>query len=209
MNFHPCLNENGQNEPLKNPDQPTPIESWADSAAVARVVPLGELPESICGLATSTWLAPSNHADWQAIADSNLVNEPAFNLPQGLKAAAGVVVRETDGRFWMVSPSNGFGGYKTTFPKGTQEKGLSLQASAIKEAYEEAGLQVELTGFLLDVKRSTSYTRYYTARRVGGNPAHMGWESQSVLLVPKAELSTYLTNAYDKPLLDELAKGGL
>lgn len=209
MNFHPCLNESGQKVPLKNPDQSSPLESWSDSAAVACVVPLGELPESICGLAISTWIAPSNHANWQAIADGNHVNEPTFNLPPGLKAAAGVVVREPDGRFWMVSPSNGFGGYKTTFPKGTQEKGLSLQASAIKEAYEEAGLQVELTGFLLDVKRSTSFTRYYTARRVGGNPARMGWESQSVLLVPKAELCNYLTNAYDKPLLNKLRKGGL
>lgn len=209
MSFHPCLNENGLKVPLKNPDHPTPLESWENREAIARVVPLGPLPTAICGLVISSWKAPTAHAAWQAIADGHQIAEPAFKLPLGLKAAAGVVLQEPDGRYWMVAPSNGFGGYKTTFPKGTQEKGLSLQASALKESYEEAGLQVELTGFLLDVKRSTSYTRYYTARRIGGNPADMGWESQSVLLVPKSELPNYLTNAYDKPLLVELTKGGL
>jgi hypothetical protein len=55
-----------------------------------------------------------------------------------------------------------------------QEARLSSRANAIKECFEESGLQVELTGFLCDSVRSTSVTRYYTARRLGGSPADMG-----------------------------------
>ncbi len=81
---------------------------------------------------------------------------------------------------------------------------MSLQATAIREAYEEAGIQVQLTRFLIDVPRSTSYTRYYLARRVGGNPAAMGWESQAVMLVPFERLQNVLTNENDAPILEEL-----
>ena len=50
-----------------------------------------------------------------------------------------------------------------------------------------------------------SYTRYYRARRIGGSPASMGWESQAVHLVPKAQLAHYLTNKNDLPLLKALS----
>ena len=104
-------------------------------------------------------------------------------------AAAGAVIEEADGRLWLVAPTNGYAGYKTTFPKGRPESGASLQVTAIREAYEEAGLKVEITGFLADLPRSQTQTRYYTARRVGGTPAAMGWESQAVHLVPRSKLA--------------------
>jgi ADP-ribose pyrophosphatase YjhB (NUDIX family) len=78
--------------------------------------------------------------------------------------------------------------YEHTFPKGGLEKGMSAQANAIKETYEEAGLKVEITGYVGDFERTTSVARYYTAKRVGGSPADHGTESQSVKLVPKADL---------------------
>jgi 8-oxo-dGTP pyrophosphatase MutT (NUDIX family) len=53
------------------------------------------------------------------------------------RAAAGAVVMEPDGRLWLVAPSNGFGGYLATFPKGRVEPGISLQATAIREVWEE------------------------------------------------------------------------
>ena len=46
------------------------------------------------------------------------------------------------------------------------DKGLSAQATALVEAYEESGLLVRLVRHLVDVKRSTSYARYYLAERV-------------------------------------------
>ena len=115
--------------------------------------------------------------------------------------AAGVVIEETDGRVWLVAPSNAFGGYQATFPKGRIDGHASRQASAIREAYEEAGLQVRITGFFADSNRSQSYTRYYRAQRTGGNPVLMGWESQAVHLVPKAALKDFLTHPNDLPLL--------
>lgn len=63
---------------------------------------------------------------------------------------------------------------------------------------------VHLTGFLVDTKRSTTYTRYYMAERVSGNPADMGWESQAVLLAPVPALFGLLTNANDLPVLRAL-----
>lgn len=42
-------------------------------------------------------------------------------------------------------PSNAFGGYRATFPKGKREPGLSLEQTAIKETFEEAGLVIALT----------------------------------------------------------------
>lgn len=98
-------------------------------------------------------------------------------------------MKETDGRIWLVCPTNQFGGYKVTFPKGRRE-GKSLQATALCEAYEETGLRVRLLRHLVDVRRAQTYTRYYLAERIGGSPADMGWESQSVILVPPSTLNT-------------------
>jgi ADP-ribose pyrophosphatase YjhB (NUDIX family) len=130
--------------------------------------------------------------------------EPPFAAPRGLAPAAGVVVIEPDDRIWAVAPTNGFGGYSLTFPKGRLEAGLDLRTSAIKEAHEETGLRVVVTGFLIDLPRSTTFTRYYLARRIGGTPAAMGWESQAVWLVPRTRLRQVITHANDRPLLDAL-----
>lgn len=104
----------------------------------------------------------------------------------------------------MVAPSNQFAGYSATFPKGSVEGGRSLQATALMEAFEESGLKVRLVAHLLDVKRSQSYTRYYLAERVGGNPADMGWETQAVMLVPHAQLPEVLTHTHDQGLVKAL-----
>lgn len=115
---------------------------------------------------------------------------------------------EPDGRVWLVSPTNLFGGYPNTFPKGKVSDGLSLKATAMKEVNEEAGLHIVLTGFLCDLPRSTSVTRYYWAKRVGGSPALMDWESQAVHLVPVKELAQWLSNPSDQPLIEKLMTAG-
>ena len=103
----------------------------------------------------------------------------------------------------MVAPSNAFGGYKATFPKGRLD-GKSAKVTALIEAFEESGLRVRLLSHLIDVARSTTYTRYYLAERVGGNPADMGWESQAVILAPLAALPVLLNNSNDLPIIEEL-----
>ena len=78
---------------------------------------------------------------------------------------------------------------------------MTPQATAIKETFEESGLQIQITGWIGDFERTTSVTRYYFARRIGGNPAQMDWESQAVKLVPKKKLFTVLNHAKDHELL--------
>ena len=94
-------------------------------------------------------------------------------MRSGYKKAAGAVIREPDGRLWIVAPSNQFACYQATFPKGTMS-GLSAQATALVKAWEESGLQVRLIKHLVDANRTQCYTRYYLAERVSGSPADMG-----------------------------------
>jgi 8-oxo-dGTP pyrophosphatase MutT (NUDIX family) len=204
--FHPRPGDQGQRVEIMHPSQPSSLDTWADATALACVVPDGPMPSSINGLPVSSWQAvPQSSDEWEALAAEHWVSEPEFNVPAG-KKAAGVVIREPDGRIWVVAPSNAFGGYQATFPKGKMDKGLSTQATALVEAYEESGLQVRLIRHLVDVKRSTSYTRYFLAERVGGNPADMGWESQGVMLAPLEQLPQVLNNPNDRPILSALSE---
>ena len=203
--LHPRKDEHGRSVELKKPSKPTPLEAWHQNDAMACVLPDGEMPAQVNGIPIQAWgSAPSSFADWESLAQAHPVDEPDFNSPRGLKPAAGVVIREKDGRVWLAAPSNGFGGYAATFPKGTREQGLSNQATALMEAYQETGLRVRLVRHLIDVKRSTSYTRYYLAERIGGDPAVMGWETQAVMLVPQAQWAKVLNSPHDTPIVDAL-----
>lgn len=204
--FHPRVDEHGMRVEIKKPCQPSDLKAWSDPNGSACVVPDGPMPDAINGIAVSSWgQGPASKADWEALAAKGAVPEPEFKVPTGYKKAAGVVVREPDGRIWVVAPSNAFGGYRATFPKGTMD-GLSTQATALVEAYEESGLHVRLIRYLVDVKRSQSYTRYFLAERVGGNPADMGWESQAVMLVPTGQLQQVLNSPNDLPIIEALKK---
>lgn len=108
---------------------------------------------------------------------------------------------------WVTHPTNGFGGYSATFPKGTAEPGLSLQATAIKECFEETGLKIKIVGIVGDFERTTSVARMYRARRVGGTPIAMGWESQAVSLVPRDQLYEHLNGRADHPIAESIGAG--
>lgn len=199
---HPHRDDNGNPVKLAHPSTPTALWTWQDPESIAIVIPDGPMPSELAAIPFASWDdAPTDRAGWQRVAEQHPVEEPDFNLPKGKKAAAGVVIVEDDGRVWAVAPSNAYGGYQATFPKGTYSPGTSLQAAAIREAYEEAGLRVQLTRFLVDVPRSTSYTRYYLARRISGHPGDMGWESQAVLLIPADRLPEILTHKNDAPII--------
>ena len=68
-------------------------------------------------------------------------------------------------------------------------------------------MKVEITGFLGDVDRSATTTRYYTAKRVGGDPTDCGWETQAVSLVPRTLLYHVLNNSNDHGLAEMLGAG--
>lgn len=163
--------------------------------------------------------APKNDREWAGVAGQNEdIDEPAFELPEQPKnkegkpigmpkrAGSGVIIREADGRVWLMRPKNGYGGYQHTWPKGGLEKGLSPQANAIKEAYEETGLQTRITGFAGDHEGDTSFTRFYYAERVGGDPSKTTWESDGVVLAPQKKLDQFLNRSRDRKIANTLAQ---
>ncbi len=205
--YHPQKNNKGQVVELHHPSHPTGLAEWGDPMQLATAVPGSAMPNSVGTIEIRSWSqAPRAAADWERLAEATSFDEPVFTVKSGKNPASGAVVVEADGRIWIISPSNEYAGYTNTFPKGTiyPHQKISMRANALKEVYEESGLQVELCGFLADSDRSLTTTRYYLARRVGGNPADMGWESQAVHLVPKNRLAEYLTHKNDLPLLEAL-----
>lgn len=215
--LHPFPDDDGRPVVIREPSAPTPLSCWLGPQQQASVVPAGALPATLNGVAFAPWLdAPDSTPGWSTCAMDAALDEPPFVLPAGMAAAAGTVILEDDGRVWLVAPSNRFGGYTATFPKGRVDPGASLQCAGVREAYEESGLQVRIEAFLLDVRRTQTYTRFYIARRIGGSPACMGWESQAVHLVPLARLRQVATHPNDAPViaalerwLEEQAQAGL
>jgi 8-oxo-dGTP pyrophosphatase MutT (NUDIX family) len=202
--FHPCLDERGRQVQLTAPSQASNLERLDDPRASVTFIPNSSCDAHLNGVGLAAWAPHSDAADvWRDLA-TPAVMEPRYTLPAGKQAAAGGVVVEPDGRIWLVAPSNGFGGYRATFPKGRVDAGASLQATAIKEVWEESRLQVRLTAYLGDFSRTQTYTRFFVARRVGGHPAAMGWESQAVHLTTVSEAYRLLNRTTDHEVLDAL-----
>ena len=204
---HPQQNDEGEDVQINEPSTPTPMQTWFDKGAIATVVPGGPMPKILNGVPFAPWADhPETEEEWDAVdGQDHMLYEPPFETLG--KPAAGVVIEEDDGRVWVIHPTNQFGSYRSTFPKGRLEEGINLQASAIKEAFEESGLKVEITGFLGDVERSVTTCRYFSARRVGGTPSDAGWESQSVSLVPRSKLYEVLNSPNDHGLAEALGAG--
>lgn len=196
MIHHPCRNDDGEPVVIHRPSVATPSSHWGEPVALATAVPACGMPAGLNGIA----LAPVSGL----AGDVDAIDEPPFVLPPGMRAAAGAVVVEDDGRVWLVSPTNGYGGYSATFPKGRVDPGGTLQHTAIREVFEESGLVVRLEAHLIDVRRTQTYTRYYIARRIGGCPSAMGWETQAVHLVPVARLEQVAAHPNDAAIIRAL-----
>lgn len=204
--LHPRRRAGGTAVIIENPTQQTGQDAWYDAERVATVLPGGELPACCAHPPFRRFHGDGLRGeDWERLTlRRDRFDEPPFVPKPRLRTAAGVIVREPDGRIWVVHPTNRFGGYEATFPKGTREQGGSLQATALMECYEETGLRVHLTGFLGDFDRGQSRTRFYVGKRIDGSPADMGWESQAVSLVPVSSLASLLTSRHDAPVLAAL-----
>ena len=210
---HPQPGDDGKPFMVHAPSTASAVATWDDPKATAVFVPGGAAPASLHGVALAPWTDhPKTVEGWEYV-DGQMddLDEPDM-VTNGKAPAAGVIIEEPDGRIWLVNPSNGFAGYTTTFPKGHADDGISLQATAIKEAFEESGLQVEIIGLHGDVERGQTMTRYYRARRVGGTPAAMGWETQAVQLVPRSGVHAAVNRSVDRKvatLAGILAPAGL
>ena len=135
------------------------------------------------------------------------IYEPEFEKTPGYNQSAGAIVfDENTGKVWLVEPTNHYGGYKHTFPKGTLEKGMSAQQSALKEVWEEAGLEIELLDVLGDYKKTTSVTRYYIGVVKKGDPTKFEWETQSVKLVSPKDAKKLLNTDVDKKIFKDFEK---
>ncbi|CDH46952.1 ADP-ribosyltransferase [Candidatus Contendibacter odensensis] len=201
-NVHPENDEDGTPVPISNPTKPTDPKDWNDPEQTATWTPGSASPKELNGIPVSKWAdAPKDIAGWAKIPGNPAIKESVMD--SGFKQpASGAVIVEPDGRIWIAHPSNGYGGSKQVMPKGKQDIGLTLQQVAIKEAYEETGLKVRLVDHLMDGETATSKTRYYLAVREGGDPAHMGWESQAMSLVRSDQAKAMLGKVADQNAID-------
>ena len=131
---------------------------------------------------------------------------------------AGLVIFEPDGRVWIAHPTNGFGGDRATFPRGSYDDSdmTDLRTTAVREVFEETGIFGAIvayggspliggvsntqtqTDWMSDLRGSGVFAdvfqdghkrvRYYLARRIAGSPLGTGWESQAVSLAPLFKL---------------------
>lgn len=204
--LHPRRDDAGNTVTIDLPTAPSSRTTWRNPNSTAVFAPGSQVPATLNGVAMKPWKGPTSDAGWNKVEGMMRGKEPplpeAFDhLGKPKRQGAGVIVAEPDGRVWIVEPTNHFGGYQNTFPKGGKEPGIkSLQANAIKEAWEESGLKVQITGVLGDYEGDTSIARYYTARRTGGTPADAGWETQGVKLVPAGQMGKHLNRARDQQI---------
>lgn len=144
-------------------------------------------------------------SDFQAMTKASY--EPPFpSLPPEKHAAAGMLLFTPDGKLVLVDPANKYGGYETTFPKGTQEEGMSLQATAVKEVYEETGFKAKVLGYLGDYEKSTSLTRFYIGVVEDGAPWMAHYETEAVRIVPLDQVDALLNVGTDKSIFADLVK---
>jgi 8-oxo-dGTP pyrophosphatase MutT (NUDIX family) len=197
--YHPHPDEHGAPHRIEAPSCEVGLAQLADPLASVTFIPGSRCAAQLNCVAFAACTRADVAAATAAAAAS--FAEPPFVLPAGMRAAAGAVVTEPDGRLWLVAPSNGYGGYRNTFPKGRVDAGMSLAATAVRETWEESGLQVALTGWLGDFSRTQTYTRFYLARRIGGHPGDMGWESQAVHLATVARARELLDRETDRAVL--------
>jgi ADP-ribose pyrophosphatase YjhB (NUDIX family) len=124
---------------------------------------------------------------------------PMAKLPTGGHISAGIIAvmpplaMMSDGEsmapapstlFLLVNPMNDYGGYTLTYPKGTVDKGESLEQTAVREVYEETGLAVKPVGYLGDFKGNDSVTRFFIGYITGGDPLKAGSETDAVTFKP-------------------------
>ena len=119
---HRKSDEHGKKVTTISPSKPTSLEAWSGPAAVATVTPAGPTPVELNSIPFTPWTgAPSTDDMWAKVSGQHvgLFDESILTVAPGKHTAAGIVTKTSDGRIWIVHPSNAFGGYPSPFPKGT------------------------------------------------------------------------------------------
>jgi phage-related protein (TIGR01555 family) len=177
------------------------------NTSVAFFQGMEDMPKELNGVEFKPWDPPDDWADVDG--QIELENDTPDDVPGQKYISTGLIMHEPDGRVWLVKPKGGYGGYRQTFPKGGyDDESLSMQANAIKEAYEESGLKGRVTGLAGDFEGDTSITRLYHATREGGTPTDYGDESSAVVLATHADLDKLLNRTRDKEIAKTFTEGG-
>lgn len=204
------------------------VESDYKTTMNPKVIVFGKNPgdEAVSLIAPGDVALPSKMPEgWDA--PDAMAQPPFEGLSKGAHASAGIVLvvppgylasgtngahGSSDPGVVLVHPLNAFGGYKMTFPKGTLDKGESIEVAAVREVYEETGLSSQLLSFLGDYKGTTSVTRMFMGRVTGGDPTKAGTETDAVTIrslvgFSECTSSDQLGNAiYPLPWFKDLAK---
>lgn len=149
------------------PATPTPVATpHAPKSTVAETTYETGKPQP--GTLNGVDFSPAPPKFWEKTKDVDIKEPP----PLSKIDRVGVMIKEPDGRIWIVEPTNHFGDRKHTIPGGGVEKGLTNQQNALKEVWEETGLQVRITGHLGDFQDSNNKNngRLYVGERIGGAP---------------------------------------
>ena len=125
-------------------------------------------------------------------------------------SAGGVVIRRSDGRLEFVvgSRRRERDGRTWTLPKGTPEPGESTEETALREVFEETGLEVRITGpldsiaytFVLSGTRISKTVHYFLMEPVGGSLAGHDHEFDEVRWIAFDEAATLLTFETERAL---------
>lgn len=111
-------------------------------------------------------------------------------VPPGKKVAYGGVVFDPEGRVLLREPRNHFDGYVWTFPKGRPDPGESPEATALRETFEETGVQATIDRAIPgEFPGGTTINRYFlmSAPLESGAVPDNDPETQAIRWVAPAE----------------------
>jgi len=114
--------------------------------------------------------------------------ECGFVFYLGPKLVVGAIF-ELDGRIVLIQRSIEPGYGRWTFPGGFVERGEGAEQAAEREALEETGVEIEVTGIvgLYTYEGQVPAIAVFSARATGGEPAPLD-ETMAVERFPRAEL---------------------
>lgn len=119
------------------------------------------------------------------------MNSPRPRTQREISAGGLVVSADDPTLVALISHRNRGGGEDWVIPKGHQERGEDLVVTAIREVYEETGLEAEVMdkigeisySFRLGSSRIQKTVHHFLLRQIGGELNHLGDPTGEVLQV--------------------------
>ncbi len=136
---------------------------------------------------------------------SDKKKDKKYEPPPKWESAGGVVLSEDRQRVYVRKPSNNYGPW--AFAKGQIDKGESAEQAAIREVYEEIGIEARMVpnGQLGRYEGGYSYTTYFVMIAERDTGRH-DKETKEVRLVPPAEAMRLFAKGGNKRDIEVLKK---